>query len=224
LNITSVDSVKHADLLLGDINNDMLKDRTISTPNFIKTAFFPTLMQGRSGKFDKDRTMVVVYLIARDDKEGKNEEFSKFLANFKKLFEGKYLHDGGEFGNADVNGTQAEGSYKITDIMVVTQKEVEQEVINNTPSSVSASASSGWLYIFGVFFCLASVAVAIYYGMNFLVNRNHRTYRQPPQHQDPANLSNSVHNTGNTRNNEMRTLDDSDTAAIIDHEELDNPL
>jgi hypothetical protein len=131
------------------------------------------------------------------------------------------LHDGGEFGNADVNGTQAEGSYKITDIMVVSQEEVEQEVINNSP--VSASASSGWLTMFGVFFCLASIAVGIYYGMNFLVNRNHRTYRQPPQHQDPLNLSNSVHNTG-TRNNEMRTLDDNDTAGIIDNEELDNPL
>lgn len=32
-----------------------------------------------------------------------------------------------------------------------------------------------------------------------------------------------MHNTG-TRNNEMRTLDDNDTAGIIDNEELDNPL
>ena len=154
LNITSVDSVKHADLLLGSINDDMLKDRSISTPNFIKKAFFPTLMQGRGGKFDKTRTMVVVYLIARDEKvEGKNEEFSRFLQNFKALFNGKYLHDGGEFGNADVNGTQAEGSYKITDIMVVSQEEVEQEVINNSP--VSARVQVGvphWEQNRGVFY------------------------------------------------------------------------
>ena len=38
------------------------------------------------------------------------------------------------------------------------------------------------------------------------------------EHQDPINLSNSVHR------NEMRTLDENDTAGIIDNEELNNPL
>ena len=40
------------------------------------------------------------------------------------------------------------------------------------------------------------------------------------EHQDPINLSDSVHN----RNNEMQPIDDNDTAGIIDNEELNNPL
>jgi hypothetical protein len=192
----------------------------IETPNYIKKAFFPTLMQGRSGKFYPDKTLVVVYLMPRDTKtKGKeSEDLSEYLGKFKKTEEGQTLYP---MYDSDDNA-----SYVIKDITVVNEDEVKNEVkddaIEDDIRDVDAAgmkSGSSWLAIFGVIICIASVGVGIYYGMNFLANRQHRNYRQPPQHQDPINLSDSVHNR-----NEMQPIDDNDTAGIIDNEELDNPL